>query len=195
MSEIQIEELNLSKEILKELIKILLSFLNKINNSIILHFDFMLFEPFYLRNKFSMIKFYKGKELSFETEKFYIYLLKKTNGFLLSNNSVIFNSPYSILYFWRIISYLSVLVESPKLNTNIAEDNIIKIFFYLLFLYFEKQMKDYYYNEKKSIEYNINLDETFFKGTFIELTEKYSAIEPYEDSEGIIDFINHYKKE
>ena len=63
-----------------------------------------------------------------------------------------------------------------------------------MFLYFEKQIKDYYYKDKNCIEYNIYLDETFFKGTFIELTEKYSILEPYKDSKEITDFINHYKK-
>ena len=193
MSQIQKEKSNVSKEIFKELIRILLSFLNKINNSKVFKFDIKEINPFELTRKFSNLKLFLEKKVSFETEKLYIYLLRKTYDFLRSYNSIIFNSSYSILYFWRIISYLSVLIQSKKLNTNIEEDDLIKIFFYLLFLFFEKKIDE---NKKRenSIKYNINLDETFFKGTFIEITEKYSAIESYEDSKGIIDFINHYKE-
>ena len=140
-----------------------------------------------------MLKLFLEKEVSFETEKLYIYLLRKTYDFLSSNNSIIFNSSYSILYFWRIIAYLSVLVQSTKLNINLEEDDLIKIFFYFLFLFFENKIEERK-GYKNSIKYDINLDETFFKGTFIELTEKYSEMEPYEDSKGIIDFINHYKE-
>ena len=193
MSQIQKEKSNLSKVIFKELIRILLSFLNKINNSNVFKFDIMEIDPLDLTRKFSMLKLFLEKEVSFETEKLYIYLLRKTYDFLSSNNSIIFNSSYSILYFWRIITYLSILIQSTKLNINIEEDDLIKIFFYFLFLFFENKIKERK-GYKNSIEYDINLDEAFFKGTFIELTEKYSAMEPYEDSKGIIDFINHYKE-
>ena len=193
MSQIQKEKSNVSKEIFKELIRILLSFLNKINNSKVFKFDIKEINPFELTRKFSNLKLFLEKKVSFETEKLYIYLLRKTYDFLRSYNSIIFNSSYSILYFWRIISYLSVLIQSKKLNTNIEEDDLIKIFFYLLFLFFEKKIDEYKKHEN-NIKYNINLDETFFKGTFIEITEKYSTMEPYEDSKGIIDFINHYKE-
>ena len=193
MSQIQTEEYNLSKEILKELIRILLSFLNKIDNSAALKFDIREINPMDLTKKFSMVSFYRENEISFETVKFYRYLIQKTYDFLSSHNLIIFNSSYSILYLWRIITYLSVLVQSTKLNINIEEDNLIKIFFYLLFLFFEKKIK-VYKKIKNNIKYDINLDETFFKGTFIELTEKYSSIEPYKDSKEIMDFINYYKK-
>ncbi len=120
--------------------------------------------------------------LTFETNDLYQHLLRNINKYLIKESKRTFNSYYSVLNFQRIIYYLQKLVEK---NINIVDDNIVKIFFYLLFLYFNQQNE----NEKKKI----NLDETFFRGTFFELKAKYSKIVAYEDSEKIKKLIKEWK--
>ena len=143
-----------------------------------------------LINKFPILKLEVKKEISFETEKLYICVIKKAYNYLKTKRSISFDSPYSVLYFKRIIKYLSELM---KLDLNIIEDNLIKIFFYLLFLYFEKKSKNL--PEQNNTNSIIDLDETFFKGTFIEFTEKYSSKKSYQDSIEITNFINNFKRD
>ena len=185
-SQIKEENFNPPKEILKELILILLFIANKIDNDDVLSFGNNESKSFHIVNKFLKLEFGGENGVSFDSEKLYKYLIEKTKDYLKTGKKIIFDSCYSILYFWRIITYLSVLVQSTKLKSNIAEDNLIKIFFFLLFLYFEEKIK----NVSK---YTVDLDETFFKGTFIELNEKYSSIVSYKDSEQIKNFISNYK--
>ena len=96
-------------------------------------------------------------EISLETNIIYQYFLMKINKF----HNVIginFNSFYSALYFRRIINYLQILNQS---NINIVDDELVKIFFFLFFLYLEKK----FFNKKKNKI--LDLDEAFFKGTFL----------------------------
>ena len=72
-SEKKNEESNSSREIFEELIRILLTFADKINNNI-LKFDTKEIKRLYLTNKFSKLKLDNEKEISFETEKLYIYI-------------------------------------------------------------------------------------------------------------------------
>ena len=177
---------NLSKEILKEILKIL-SFAEKMTYTTFI-FDTKEVNQLYLINKFPDLKLGVKKIISFETEKLYIYLIKKAYDFLQIKNSITFDSSYSVLYFKKIIKYLSELVTS---SIDIVEDNLIKVFFYLLFLFFEKKLN----NLSCQNNLKIDLDETFFKGTFIELTEKYSSEIAYCDSKEITDFLNNCKND
>ena len=77
-----------------------------------------------------------------------------------------------------------------KTDINIIEDNTIKIFFYLLFLYFDDNFMNRSERSKLKL---LELDETFFKGTFIELTKKYSSDVPYKDTKEIKEFIDDSK--
>ena len=182
----EIPQSNLSKEILKELLKIL-SFAEKMTYTTFI-FDTKKINQLYLINKFPDLKLGEKKKISFETEKFYIYLIKRAYDFLQTKNSITFDSSYSVLYFKKIIKYLSELIAS---SIDIVEDNLIKIFFYLLFLFFEEKLN----NLSDQNNRKIDLDETFFKGTFIELTEKYSSEISYHDSKEITDFINNCKND
>jgi len=179
---------NLSKIILKELLKIL-SFAEKMDYTIFI-FNTKGISQFYLLNKFPELKLGVEKKISFETEKLYIYLIKKAYDYLKTKSFVSFDSPYSVLYFKRIIKYLSELID---LNNDIIEDNLIKVFFYLLFLYFEEKLKNL--SEQNNKNRKIDLDETFFKGTFLELTEKYSSQKSYKDSQEISNYINNFRED
>ena len=184
--QIKKEESISPKEMLNQLILILLLMANKITGQT-LTFEINKINKVHLLKEFLNLELGGKKGVSFDTKNLYKYLIEKTRDYLKKKNPINFGSCYSILYFWRIITYLSELVKSTKLKENLAEDNLIKIFFYLLFLFFEEKIG------RNNAKNKIDLDETFFKGTFIELTEKYSSIEPYKDSEGIINFINTYK--
>jgi len=179
---------NLSKKILKELLK-LLSIAEKMDYVIFTFYSNEV-DQIYLLNNFPELKLGIPKEISFETEKLYIYLIKKAYDYLQTKKFIFFDSSYSVLYFKRIIKYLSELVE---LDDDIVEDNLIKVFFYLLFLYFDEKIENL--SEKNSKNGNIDLDETFFRGTFLELTEKYSSQKSYQDSQEITNFINNFKKD
>ena len=109
----------------------------------------------------------------------------KIHDYIGPNNVIFFNSSYSVLYFKRIIKYLKDLLE---FNIDLVEDDLIKIFFYILFLFLDENL-----TEKNISKHNISLDETFFKGTFIELTNKYSSLLKPEDSKEILNYIDKYK--
>ena len=123
-------------------------------------------------------------KISLETNIIYQYFLMKIHKF----HNVIginFNSFYSALYFRRIINYLEILNQS---NINIIDDELIKIFFFLFFLYLEEN------NDKKLLIKKLDLDEAFFKGTFLELNKKYSSQIIYKDSDNIKGIINYWKE-
>ena len=123
-------------------------------------------------------------KISLETNIIYQYFLMKIHKF----HNVIginFNSFYSALYFRRIINYLEILNQS---NINIIDDELIKIFFFLFFLYLEEN------NDKKLLIKKLDLDEAFFKGTFLELNKKYSSQIIYKDSDNIKDIINYWEE-
>jgi len=122
-------------------------------------------------------------EISLETNIIYQYFLMKINKF---HNVIVinFNSFYSALYFRRIINYLQILNQS---NINIVDDELVKIFFFLFFLYLEE-------NDKNIPIKKLYLDEAFFKGTFIELNKKYSSQIIYKDSDNIKGIINYWKE-
>ena len=123
-------------------------------------------------------------EISLETNIIYQYFLMKINKF----HNVIginFNSFYSALYFRRIINYIAILNQS---NINIVDDKLVKIFFFLFFLYLEEN------NDKNIKIKTLDLDEAFFKGTFMELNKKYSSEIVYNDSDNIKSIINYWKE-
>ena len=171
-------------DILKTMLNVFSSALEKISEKTLI-FKKLCINETHLIEKFGKIEridTFKMETLTFETNDLYNYFLRYINEYLSRELITIFNSYYSVLNFQRIIYYLQNLLEN---NINIVDDNIVKIFFYLLFLYFNQQNE----NEKKKID----LDETFFKGTFLELETKYSKIVPYEDSEEIKNFIKERK--
>ena len=130
-----------------------------------------------IKNINSKIDYKIKKTVSFETNILYQYLLITINEFLPKLFEFNFNSYYSALYFRRIINYLNLLNES---NIDIVEDETVKIFFFLLFLFIDES-----YHENKKSNKSLDLDEAFFKGTFIELTKKFSSKVQYEESEDI----------
>ena len=136
-----------------------------------------------IKNIFSKIDYKIKNAVSFETNIIYQYLLIRINEFLPKMFE--FNSNYSALYFRRIINYLNLLNES---SIDIVEDETVKIFFFLLFLFIDES----YYENKKSNK-SLDLDEAFFKGTFIELTKKYSSKVQYKESEDIRKTINSWE--
>ena len=173
-----------NNDILKTMLNVFSSALEKISEKTLI-FKKLCINETHLIEKFGKIEridTFKMETLTFETNDLYNYFLRYINEYLSRELITIFNSYYSVLNFQRIIYYLQNLLEN---NINIVDDNIVKIFFYLLFLYFNQQNE----NEKKKID----LDETFFKGTFLELETKYSKIVPYEDSEEIKNFIKERK--
>ena len=173
---------NSTKDIFEEILKIFSSIIEKMKDI----FDFFNagIAQINLCKKFQNIDFQKEKEFSFETNDFYIFLIKKIYFFLQPSNKVFFHSSYSVLYLKRIFLYLTELK-----NLNIYEDNLIKLFFYFLILFFEENILNL-----KDSNLKIDLDESFFKGTFLELKEKYSSQVPYKDSEEINNFINIFKE-
>jgi len=147
---------NLAKDILEEILNVFSSFTEKMN--ITFAFCTKKITHLYLKSKFRNIKLQKEKKLSFETNEFYIYLMKKTYEYLQPINAITFNSPYSFLYFSRIIRYLTKLLKS---NIEIVEDDLVKIFLYLFFIFLEDQLENF--SEAKNSNRKINLDETFYK--------------------------------
>ena len=130
------------------------------------------------------IKRIDNNKFTFESNILYNYFLIKIDEFLPRMSHVDFNSNYSALFFRRIINYLNLLIKS---DIDIAEDETVKIFFYLLFLYIDENYK---HKDNKSFKRKLDLDETFFKGTFIELTQKYSSKIQYEETEQNKNIIN-----
>ena len=173
---------DLPKVILEEILYIFSSFTKQMDISFT--FRTKEIDNLYLKSKFHNIISKKGKKLSFETNEFYIYLIQKTHEYINPANVFTFNSPYSFLYFSRIIRYLKKLLDA---KIEIVEDDLIKIFLYLFYIFLADRFENF--AEVKNSNRKINLDETFYKGTFIELKEKYSSKIPYEDSEEITNFI------
>ena len=176
-----------AKKILKEILDIFSLIFEKMDDTF--KFYSIKMEQKDLKKKFPNIDFYKEKIISFETNTFYIYLIKKTFDYLGADNRIYFESSYSILYFKRIIRYLT---ELSKSDIDIEEDDSVKLFFYLLYIFFDEKLKNISIKDDSNLY--LDLDETFFKGTFIELTEKYSSKLIYQDSQDLINYINHYKK-
>ena len=114
----------------------------------------------------------------------YKYFLVKLCSYLQPIKSIQFDSSFSFLYFKRIIDYLKNLVER---NIDIVEDDLIKIFLFILFSFFDENLI-----KRKTSEKKLDLDETFFKGTFLELAEKYSSKLLYKDSNEVKSYINEY---
>lgn len=180
-------ESNLAKDILKEILNILSLRVEKMDCSISFAPCKKEEEEKYLREKYSNINFVKQiKNISFETNDLYKYFLVKICSFLRPIKKIQFDSSFSFLYFNRIIGYLKKLVEN---NIDIVEDDLVKIFIYILLLFFDENLI-----KEKANEKNLDLDETFFKGTFLELKERYSSKLVYEDSKEAIEFINAHKK-
>ena len=175
-----------AKKILKEILDIFSLIFEKMDDTF--KFYSIKTEQKDLKKKFPNIDFFKEKKISFETNTFYIYLIKKTFDYLGADNRIYFESSYSILYFKRIIRYLT---ELSKSDIDIEEDDSVKLFFYLLYIFFDEKLKNISIKDDSNL--NLDLDETFFKGTFIELTEKYSSKLIYQDSQDLINYINHYK--
>ena len=180
---------DLSKDILKEMLNIF----SVISGNMDKKLDFYLYyqKIDYIMKKFPQINFLKEINISFETDSLYRYFIYKIWNFITPNNQVYFNSSYSVLYFNRIINYLKQL-EKESIN-ELVEDEIIKIFFYLLIIFIEQNLENSVEKVQISSKKKLELDETFFKGTFIELTEKYNSKTPYKESKEIISYINHYK--
>ena len=179
---------NIAKDILEEILKIFSSIILKMNESFYFHFEYADLSRTELKKHFPEISFEKKNSITFETNDLYINFIKKIFSYIGPSIIVNLHSSYSALYLRKIIRYLQQLLES---NVNIVEDDLVKIFFVLLFLYFDESTV---LESKKNSNREIDLDETFFKGTFIELTEKYSSQVPYQDCEEITDFINVFKK-
>ena len=140
-----------------------------------------------LVKQFPKINFLEQKKgISYETNSLYESFIVKLTIYIERKNEIYFDFSIVILYFQRIINYLKELNES---NIDIVEDDLVKIFFYLLFLFLDSHCIQTDPGEEK-----YDLDETFFKGTFIELTEKYGIKKPYEDSEEIKNYIDKHKK-
>ena len=133
------------------------------------------------------INFGKEENISFDTDDLYLYIIKKIHTELGTGNKVDFHSAYSVLYLKRIIYYLE---ELTKKDLDIYKDILIKLFFYLFFVFFEENITKIPDSGQKILE----LDVTFLKGTFIELKKKYSSIVSYKDSKEITEMISNRKK-
>jgi len=180
---------DLAKKIMNEMLDIFSLLIEKMEK--VLEFSYNKVSLLNLIKKFSFLNFGENNIISppsFETNSLYIFFIKKTYEYLVSSKEIYFNSHFSVLYFKRIIRYLTELLKS---NINIVEDDLIKLFFYLLFLFFQEKLENYPNQRDSSLK--IDLDETFFKGTFIELTEKYSSQVSYKDSQDLIDIIGNSK--
>ena len=138
----QVEVLVLSEDSPEEILKIILyifsSIIEKMDSEI---FRFSDIKITIKKPRISFIK--QTNNVSFETKKLYDYLLNKITEFLPEITYISFNSIYSALYFRRIIKYLSELMNLMNLNEDIANDKIVKLFFYLFFLSIEE-----YFNNK-----------------------------------------------
>lgn len=176
-------EAHFANDVLREILNILSLISGKTKDT--LDFSLGYVKKSEIRQKFPEINFLKQKTISYDTKDLYIYLLWKLYDFLKLTNKINFNSFFPALYLKKVINYMKLLMES---NVNIVEDNIIKTFFILLILFFEENL------QKQKSNKILDLDESFFKGTFIELKEKYGAKTPYKDSEEIINYFNYVRK-
>ena len=140
-------ETSIEKNILIEILNSLTSNTDLMNQNLKIISKEESEKELFLKKTFPNINFQqKEKGESFETKKLYTYFIKKIYKYFEKGKIIYFNSPYSVLYFKRIIDYLTNLVNS---NIDIVEDDLIKIFFYLLFLYFDEKDKK---SEKKKFE-------------------------------------------
>ena len=150
-------ESNYANNILKEILNILSLLSEKTKDSFILSLDYH--NKSEIRKKFPEISFFKQKTISYNTNDLYIFLICKIYYFLNPVHKINFSSCHPVLYLKRIINYMKLLTES---NINIVEDDIVKIFFILLIIFFDENLQN-----KKSNKI-FDLDESFFQGTFIE---------------------------
>ena len=173
---------NIANEILKEILDKLSLIMQKSKGD----FEFCLNieEKTKLKEKLSEIDYKKEKTISYDTNELCIYFIKKFSGFFRQRIFLYFNSYYQILYFKRIINYMKLLIDA---NINIIEDDIVKVFFILLILFIEDNLEG---GKTKKV---IDLDESFFLGTYIELNEKYGLKLPYKDSDEITNYIIYVK--
>ena len=173
---------NIANEILKEILDKLSLIMQKSKGD----FEFCLNieEKTKLTEKLSEIDYKKEKTISYDTNELCIYFIKKFSGFFRQRIFLYFNSYYQILYFKRIINYMKLLIDA---NINIIEDDIVKVFFILLILFIEDNLEG---GKTKKV---IDLDESFFLGTYIELNEKYGLKLPYKDSDEITNYIIYVK--
>ena len=173
---------NIANEILKEILDKLSLIMQKSKGD----FEFCLNieEKTKLKEKLSEIDYKKKKTISYDTNELCIYFIKKFSGFFRQRIFLYFNSYYQILYFKRIINYMKLLIDA---NINIIEDDIVKVFFILLILFIEDNLEG---GKTKKV---IDLDESFFLGTYIELNEKYGLKLPYKDSDEITNYIIYVK--
>ena len=173
---------NIANEILKEILDKLSLIMQKSKGD----FEFCLNieEKTKLKEKLSEIDYKKEKTISYDTNELCIYFIKKFSGFFRQRIFLYFNSYYQILYFKRIIYYMKLLIDA---NINIIEDEIIKVFFILIILFIEDNLEG---GKTKKV---IDLDESFFLGTYIELNEKYGLKLPYKDSDEITNYIIYVK--
>ena len=173
---------NIANEILKEILDKLSLIMQKSKGD----FEFCLNieEKTKLKEKLSEIDYKKEKTISYDTNELCIYFIKKFSGFFRQRIFLYFNSYYQILYFKRIIYYMKLLIDA---NINIIEDDIVKVFFILIILFIEDNLEG---GKTKKV---IDLDESFFLGTYIELNEKYGLKLPYKDSDEITNYIIYVK--
>ena len=178
---------NLPKKILQELLDLFSKAIEEMNDKCLTLYKLKV-DSKKIKEKFPEIDFKNLKrKVTFETKYLYELFITKIYDYLPKRIQICFNSFYSVLNFRRIINYLNDLI---KTDINIIEDNTIKIFFYLLFLYFDDNFMNR--SEKSKLKL-LELDETFFKGTFIELTKKYSSDAPYKEAKEIKEFIDDSK--
>ena len=128
-----------------------------------------------LKEKLSKIKYKKKTTVSHDTNELYMYFIKKFSDFFRQRIFLYCNSYYQILYIKRIANYMKILIES---NINFVEDDIVKIFKLLILFIINLERR----RNKKVID----LYESFFQGTFIELNEKYGLKVSYKDSNEIL---------
>ena len=110
----------------------------------------------------------------FDNKDFYFMMINEM--YKLDKKKIKFSSYYSFLYFIKSINYLQILNRS---NFNVVENKKVKIFLFVSLMLLTDQLNE---NDKE------DLNEAFFKGTFIELKREYSEIQ-YQDSTKIIELI------
>jgi hypothetical protein len=163
-----------SKVILSELLEILFSYLKENIKDTRLDFSKKNDKIRNLINKLEIKGFeFKIEKTTFESKVLYKNILLAMNAYSLGRYELNFNSSYSTLYFYKIIHYLQKLLKS---NIDISEDETVKIYFFLILLYSYHQRCTFIPDKKKLV-----LDSAFYKGTFIELENKYSKDVPYKE--------------
>ena len=116
----------------------------------------------------------------FDSKDFYFMMINEM--YKLDKKKIKFSSYYSFLYFIKSINYLQILNSS---NFNVVENKKVKIFLFVSLMLLTDQLNE---NDKE------DLNEAFFKGTFIELKREYSEIQ-YQDSAKIIELISIWTNE